>query len=575
MLTSQLFAGDDLLQRISDGGPERISRFQNSTAPAVLKVQQALLIWDAAALPLHGADGTYGSETASAVVRFKVTELLVPPDQLVDDVGPRTVLRLDEIAKAAEPAPTPVEPTAFVRQDVYDLQPPGAPLHPIIAAYAVAVRELKRNAGPQHRLWSFHTQVHGMSPDPLDGLRNQCQHFCWYFLPWHRMYLHSFEAICRSIIAESDEVDDDTKATWALPYWDYDRDGTRELPPVFREPTLNGAPNPLFEPFRNPGLNSPVLFQGEAAPRLARLVPAQTTARGWFFATPYSDRFVPAFGGTETGFNHGNAPGATPGPLEITPHGSVHVFVGGRMNDFNQAAGDPIFWLHHCNLDRLWEVWRTSTGLGLDPRGSRFVDQTFEFLDAAGARLEPTCGSVLNVANLGYSYTDTSIPASAGAGGPMDDPNRGPQRPPDKRNAPRRVGAVDEPVRLQSGARDVEFSTDAPATRGDERFLVAVEHISADDLPKAEWGVFLQPTSGDPVLVGTLPLFGLRESNQPDADHELSYVFDITALVHVLDAEGRWDADRFRAKLAQVNAVPVDGEPEPEVVIGTIALLVQ
>ena len=77
------------------------------------------------------------------------------------------------------------------------------------------------------------------------------------------------------------------------------------------------------------------------------------------------------------------------------------------------------------------------------------------------------------------------------------------------------------------------------------------------------------------VLVGTLPLFGLRESNQPDADHELSYVFDITALVHVLDAEGRWDADRFRAKLAQVNAVPVDGEPEPEVVIGTIALLVQ
>ncbi|MCB0892470.1 MAG: tyrosinase family protein, partial [Propionibacteriaceae bacterium] len=154
----------------------------------------------------------------------------------------------------------------------------------------------------------------------------------WYFLPWHRMYLHSFEAICRSIIAESDEVDDDTKATWALPYWDYDRDGTRELPPVFREPTLNGAPNPLFEPFRNPGLNSPVLFQGEAAPRLARLVPAQTTARGWFFATPYSDRFVPAFGGTETGFNHGNAPGATPGPLEITPHGSVHVFVGGRMN---------------------------------------------------------------------------------------------------------------------------------------------------------------------------------------------------------------------------------------------------
>ena len=56
------------------------------------------------------------------------------------------------------------------------------------------------NAGGQQRWWSHHTQVHGMFPDPNDGLRNQCQHFCWYFLPWHRMYLHSFEAICRSII---------------------------------------------------------------------------------------------------------------------------------------------------------------------------------------------------------------------------------------------------------------------------------------------------------------------------------------------------------------------------------------
>ena len=54
-------------------------------------------------------------------------------------------------------------------------------------------------------------------------------------------------------------------------------------------------------------------------------------------------------------------------------------------------------------------------------------------------------------------------------------------------------------------ATRVEFPTDAPATRGDERFLVSVEHIRADDLPNAEWGVYLEPTSGEPVLVGTLP----------------------------------------------------------------------
>ena len=102
-----------------------------------------------------------------------------------------------------------------------------------------------------------------------------------------------------------------------------------------------------------------------------------------------------------------------------------------------------------------------------------------------------------------------------------------------------------------------------------------MEHIRADDLPNAEWGEYLEPTSGEPVLVGTLPLFGMRESQQGNSDHDLSYLFDITDLVQRLDAEGRWNAKRFRATLAPVNAVPVEAEPDPEVVIGTIALLIQ
>ena len=156
----------------------------------------------------------------------------------------------------------------------------------------------------------------------------------------------------------------------------------------------------------------------------------------------------------------------------------------------------------------------------------------------------------------------------------MDDPNRGPQRPRDRR-PPRRIGAADEPVRLQDSATEVAFPTDAPTTRGDERFLVSVEHIRADRLPSAEWGVFVQPTSGEPELVGTLPLFGLLEAQRADAEHDLSYMFDITRLVNRLDAEGRWDPDQFRATLAPVNAVAQDAPPEPEVVIGTIALLIQ
>lgn len=149
------------------------------------------------------------------------------------------------------------------------------------------------------------------------------------------------------------------------------------------QPDPGRRPEPAVRARLRPGceLTGPVPRRVDAAAGRA-VVPAQTTAAGWFDASPYSARFDPAFAGTETGFNHAGAPNAVPGPLEITPHGSVHVFVGGpdgKMSDFNQAAADPIFWLHHANLDRLWEVWRSTTGVGLDPTGSRFVDRSFEF----------------------------------------------------------------------------------------------------------------------------------------------------------------------------------------------------
>jgi hypothetical protein len=103
MLKSALFAGDQLLQDIADDvGGVRISRQENASAPSVLKVQQALLIRDPGCLPVSGADGLFGDESAAAIHRFKVEELGVAESQVIDDVGPLTVQRLDEIALAAE-----------------------------------------------------------------------------------------------------------------------------------------------------------------------------------------------------------------------------------------------------------------------------------------------------------------------------------------------------------------------------------------------------------------------------------------------------------------------------------------
>ncbi len=104
---SALLAGDGLLQAIADDLPSpngrltRISPSQNQDDPAVAKVQQALLDWRPDALP-SGADGVFGNESVEAVMRFKREELGVSEGEIIGDVGPRTVRRLDEIRAAVE-----------------------------------------------------------------------------------------------------------------------------------------------------------------------------------------------------------------------------------------------------------------------------------------------------------------------------------------------------------------------------------------------------------------------------------------------------------------------------------------
>lgn len=100
-MLSSLFSDDPVLLNVFNDR-DRISRTQHRTSDSTGRVQAALLIWDPGCLPEHGADSDYGDETAGAVSRFKTEVLLVPPAELVDDVGPRTVERLDQLAAAYE-----------------------------------------------------------------------------------------------------------------------------------------------------------------------------------------------------------------------------------------------------------------------------------------------------------------------------------------------------------------------------------------------------------------------------------------------------------------------------------------
>ncbi len=41
-----------------------------------------------------------------------------------------------------------------------------------------------------------------------------------------------------------------------------------------------------------------------------------------------------------------------------TFHSYVHSYVGGPMVDLRIAPADPLFWLHHANVDRIWSLWQ-------------------------------------------------------------------------------------------------------------------------------------------------------------------------------------------------------------------------
>ena len=152
------------------------------------------------------------------------------------------------------------------------------------------------------------------------------------FLPWHRAYLLDLERELQAI-----------DSSVSLPYWRFDQPAPNIFTPEFfgvSDP--NGtvqfsATNPLqfWRTDGVPGINRRPLFSTAAAPPGLR-TEAQTLALG---------NQYPAFR-----------------TLEGNPHGSAHVSFGGFISSIPTAARDPLFFLLHGNVDRLWAKWQRQFG---------------------------------------------------------------------------------------------------------------------------------------------------------------------------------------------------------------------
>jgi len=255
----------------------------------------------------------------------------------------------------------------FVRRDIGTLSATDT----ILTSYAAAVSAMQQldTTDPTNPLgWRYQAAIHGtnapMTTPGEQAAWNTCQHNTEFFLSWHRMYLYYFERIIRKMSGD---------ASWALPFWNYESAAERALPKAFWTPAADS--NPLYVSDRIPSWND-------------------GTASLWDSAVSTSI----AFGDIDFGSFYS--------PLEYNPHDTVHVAIGGLMGVIQTSAQDPIFFLHHCNIDRLWNAWLAQKGGRQDPyNDSTWTTTAFTFFDENKKQVSITGCDILRAQEqLGYVY---------------------------------------------------------------------------------------------------------------------------------------------------------------------------
>ncbi len=202
------------------------------------------------------------------------------------------------------------------------------------------------------------------------------------FLPWHRMYVHNLEQIVRRVMSRPD---------FTMPYWDYTSDDPAKrgvLPMEFRSP---GDPvfGSLYRVDRNDLANSGQPIQSGR--------PGDPMRIGGSMGKANYDIV-----GSDVGFCRS---------INSSIHGAIHVLVGNRMGmgSVPYAGGDPLFWAHHSNIDRMWASW--SLNGGANPSDAAWAQQTSVFAGPTGRSAAPY-NSCFSCADLGYAY-DAYIPPPA------------------------------------------------------------------------------------------------------------------------------------------------------------------
>jgi tyrosinase len=433
--------------------------------------------------------------------------------------------------------------------------------HPILDTYAHGVtlmRALDADVSPESWTWAANTHgiPRGTRPRPSWG---QCAHASRFFLPWHRAYLAWFEGTIRRLTGQDD---------WALPYWDYSdpsRPETRTLPVEFtvKSRTVAGdaSANPLFVPGRSP-----------AALPLADVDVAAALSEVAFV----KDLPTVGFGGADRDGYFGL--------VESLPHNYVHVDIGALMESPATAGQDPIFWLHHANVDRLWEVWRALPGsIGLTDPGAATALLVTQWESAVfwfGDERSPATYTMadvedLNSEKMGYTYESIQVPADlarviadargdgrpGGGGIPLDDTGRGWEPVAASFNLD---SGEERNLQFETGPRGVDDSPPAG-------LILELAGVRSTNPHTAYVVEVRSAPAAEAHVGGRVSTFGL--AGTPDTE-ERNYLVDASSLLPDLLAEG-WTGGQLTVRLVPDSERPDSDDVDRAIHVRQVTVYLQ
>lgn len=185
------------------------------------------------------------------------------------------------------------------------------------------------------------------------------------FLPWHRWMMILLEAQFQRVLGDPN---------FGLPYWNWAADGdlaVNQQPnqPVWANDCMGGSGSPVATgPFavgsafnvrvdtgstgQLAAVDRPLVRSfGSLAPQPFGL-PTSAQVASTLTQTQYDQSPWNASSG---GFRN-RVEGWLPSAANSNMHNRVHVWVGGDMGPAS-SPNDPVFYLNHCNVDRIWAAW--------------------------------------------------------------------------------------------------------------------------------------------------------------------------------------------------------------------------